>query len=139
VNIFEIILNPNDPVYVLAGPFSISLDGTKLAYMDLDQYYLEDIHFYDLKDKNHGIEVESIWMDSNPAYSPDGNYLAFLSDRSGKTEIWIKDRSSGDLKQLTGFHDLYIDSKLTWSPDSKRIYFKLYRDEVYGIYSLGIE
>ncbi len=85
-----------------------------------------------------GIEIESVWNDSNPSYSPDGKYLAFLSTSSGKSEIWLKDFSSGSLIQLTGEEDQYIESELTWSHDRQKIYFKFYQDNVYGIYYLEL-
>ena len=39
----------------------------------------------------------------DPTWSPDGHFLAFLSDRegSGQTQIWIWDATNNDLKKLS--------------------------------------
>ena len=48
--------------------------------------------------------VASAGEDSYPTYSPDGRRLAFISDRSGDAELWIKE-ADGREQQLT-FGDL---------------------------------
>jgi tricorn protease len=58
-----------------------------------------------------------------PALSPDGVQLAFVSDRSGEYEIWIgaPDRKL-EARRLGGGAARY-PSSLTWSPDGRRIAF----------------
>ena len=38
---------------------------------------------------------------ASPSFSPDGSKLAFVSDRFGGPQIFVKDMSSGDTKRLT--------------------------------------
>ena len=39
----------------------------------------------------------------SPAWSADGNHLAFSSSRSGDSEIWIADSDGGNLHRITSF------------------------------------
>jgi len=39
--------------------------------------------------------------DASPCWSPDGEYICFISNRSGKMAIWIMDKNGKNLKQLT--------------------------------------
>jgi dipeptidyl aminopeptidase/acylaminoacyl peptidase len=57
---------------------------------------------------------------SNPRWSPDGKYLAFLSKRGeGMTQVWLLSRMGGEAQQLTeAIQD--VDT-FAWSPDSKRL------------------
>lgn len=56
----------------------------------------------------------------NPVYSPDGRYLAFLSTRSGREQIWIEDRQAQEVFQLT--HLTSGDVKVpTWDASSRRL------------------
>lgn len=57
----------------------------------------------------------------NAAWSPDGKWIAYVSDQSGETEIWIRSQDGlGEPQQLTTGADTY-KYELAWSPDSKRI------------------
>ena len=58
----------------------------------------------------------------NAQWSPDGKHIAYISDRSGETELYLHDVKNGTLTQLTNNNDTYIRS-LTWSPDSKSIVY----------------
>jgi dipeptidyl aminopeptidase/acylaminoacyl peptidase len=60
--------------------------------------------------------------DRAPRWSPDGQYLAFLSNRSGKTQLWVMPTGGGEAKQLTTFKD-GIASPPVWSPDGKCLFF----------------
>jgi dipeptidyl aminopeptidase/acylaminoacyl peptidase len=57
---------------------------------------------------------------THPRWSPDGKYLAFLSERDGgKTQVWLLDRRGGEAQKLT---DTIQDvDDFAWSPDSKRL------------------
>jgi dipeptidyl aminopeptidase/acylaminoacyl peptidase len=59
--------------------------------------------------------------DSQPRWSPDGKYLAFLSapPGEGKAQIWLLDRRGGAARQLTSVKG-DLDS-YAWSPDGKRL------------------
>ncbi len=57
----------------------------------------------------------------NAAWSPDGRWIAFVSDQSGEDEIWIRSQDlPGEARQLTAGADTY-KYELAWSPDSRRI------------------
>ncbi len=61
-------------------------------------------------------------MDRSPRFSPDGSLLAFTSNRSGKTQLWLLNmKEGGEARRLTNLEDGL--SQFTWSPDSKRIAF----------------
>ncbi len=55
------------------------------------------------------------------AWSPDGKHVAYLSDRTGEYEIWVRDADGkGQEKQLTTGSKTY-KMQLDWSPDSKHL------------------
>jgi len=59
--------------------------------------------------------------DRSPKWSPDGKYIAYLSDKSGEYEIYIQKSDGSEApKQLTENAETYKYS-LQWSPDSKKI------------------
>lgn len=59
----------------------------------------------------------------SPAWSPDGKWIAYLSDRSGEEEIWrIAQDGSGDPERLTRDGQVRRHG-LLWSPDGSHIAF----------------
>ncbi|HYT88727.1 MAG TPA: S41 family peptidase [Gemmataceae bacterium] len=56
-----------------------------------------------------------------PQWSPDGKWLAFIGDKTGRDEVWICDERGGQMKQLsTGDSQR---GQLRWSPDSKALLY----------------
>jgi dipeptidyl aminopeptidase/acylaminoacyl peptidase len=57
----------------------------------------------------------------SPRWSPDGNYLAFLSARptGAKRQIWLLERLGGEARQLTDVKGEI--AAYAWSPDSTKI------------------
>lgn len=63
-----------------------------------------------------------VGFDSYPSLSPDGNSIAYSSDRNGKFEIYIKQLTAGGREvQLTA--DESENFQPAWSPDGKLIAF----------------
>lgn len=57
----------------------------------------------------------------NAAWSPDGKFIAYISDISGETEIYIEPQDGkAESIQITKNGDTY-KYQITWSPDSKKI------------------
>ncbi len=88
---------------------------------------------------------------TNPAWSPDGRWIAFLSDRpaqikdtpDGKKQLYVISADGGEAQQLTKVESDVSD--FDWAPDSKRIAFSMSdpetkamkdRKEKYGEYSV---
>ncbi len=88
---------------------------------------------------------------TNPVWSPDGKWIAFLSDRpgqitgtpEGKKQLYVIPADGGEAQQLTKMESDVND--LAWAPDSKRIAFSASdvepktlkdRKEKYGEYSV---
>ncbi len=58
----------------------------------------------------------------NVSYSPDGKWLAFISDRSGREELYVAAADgTGEAQKLTDIDAL--KNGYNWSPDSKLIAF----------------
>lgn len=62
-------------------------------------------------------------------WSPDGRYIAFISDRTGEDEIYLQDIAGGDPVQATRNNSTYIRG-LEWSPDSKTILYTDRRNRI---------
>jgi len=61
---------------------------------------------------------------SHPRWSPDGKYLAFLSERNeGKKQVWVLNRLGGEAQKLTDTPQDVEDFE--WAPDSKRLVLEL--------------
>ena len=57
--------------------------------------------------------------DDEPAWSPDGSHIAFVSDRTGHFEIYIMNADGSNVVRRT-FSESYTQNP-TWSPDGARI------------------
>lgn len=60
-------------------------------------------------------------LDAQPVYSPDGETILFLSDRSGAENIWLMDADGGNPRQISFYDDNPAFSSPEWSPDGKSI------------------
>ena len=65
-----------------------------------------------------------------PAWSPDGKYLAFYSDREGTPALWIWERASGALRKAS---DAIVRARVEttiplWTPDSKKILIRVLQE-----------
>ncbi len=66
--------------------------------------------------------TDSPQPDYDPVWSPTGEWIAFVSERTGNDEIWIIHPDGTGLKQLT--HNTWEwDKHPSWSPDGKQIVF----------------
>ena len=74
-------------------------------------------------------------QDLYPAWSPDGEHIAFSTDREGNFEIYLLRLSNGALQNLTAYPG--FDDQPSWSPDGSRIAFTSRRDGSNDIYVMN--
>ena len=61
--------------------------------------------------------------ETGPSWSPDGQWVAYLSDRSGEYEIYVRPSDgSGEERRVTHDGDTWRFAPV-WSPDSRRLMF----------------
>lgn len=60
--------------------------------------------------------------DGGAEYSPDGQRIAFSSNRGGSREIWVADGSGEHAQALTHFGGP-ISGTARWSPDGRELAF----------------
>jgi tricorn protease len=68
-------------------------------------------------------------FDQQPAWSPNGRYVAWWSDQSGEYNIWLQDQKDGSKRQLTKFNK-GMGWAIFWSPDSKKLAFINHLQEI---------
>ncbi|HWZ44916.1 MAG TPA: S41 family peptidase [Candidatus Saccharimonadales bacterium] len=61
--------------------------------------------------------TQSYSRETSPSWSPDGKWVAFVSDKSGREEVWIAHEDSSGLKKIS---DSDAEKQaIRWAPDSK--------------------
>jgi tricorn protease len=69
-----------------------------------------------------------------PKWSPDGKYIAFVSDRSGRDEVWISDPEGRSPKKVSDLDN--EKAALVWTPDSKALFYSASDRKLYS-YSIA--
>ncbi|GAB4544998.1 MAG: hypothetical protein OHK0023_02610 [Anaerolineae bacterium] len=122
----------NTPVAVASGNHlspSFSPDGSQIVFTfaasplpisgQPAQFYIEVMD----ADGTNRRRLTNSGTDRNPAWSPNGETIAFISDRGSEKQIHLMDADGSNVRAL-GISGVI---EVSWSPDSKRL---LYTTEV---------
>ena len=82
--------------------------------------------------------IASTAWDLHPQFSPDGQRIAFTSNRSGSYEIWTSNRDGAGAVKLTNFGGPFTSTP-RWSPDGRRLVFTARPGGQADVYVIDIE
>ena len=66
----------------------------------------------------------------SPKWSADGKFVAFISDKSGRDEVWISDPEGRTPKKITDLDN--EKGALVWTPDSKMLLYTAADKKLYS-------
>jgi tricorn protease len=65
--------------------------------------------------------THSYSRETEPTWSPDGKWIAYVSDEGGRDSVWVADPDGSNAKRLTDTDNEKLN--VGWMPDSKAVYF----------------
>lgn len=118
---------------------SVATDGRRIAYTDS----FENTNIWRTRASTpNGVNstpeqfIFSSRRNDSPQYSPDGEKIAFVSDRSGSWQIWVCDSAGANPIQLTSFGGS-VTGTPRWSPDGRWLAFDSREEGHSAIYLLS--
>ena len=96
---------------------SLSPDGKRVAVTARGEVFNVPVE----KGVTRNITRTSGANERGAKWSPDGKWIAYISDRTGETEVWLQGED-GEPQQLTKGSDTYI-RQVIWAPDSKTLLY----------------
>jgi dipeptidyl aminopeptidase/acylaminoacyl peptidase len=132
-----------------ANDFDVSPDGKELCFVadsvkdigtdtNLDLFTLS----LEKKEEPKNVTPDNPASDTNPVYSPDGKYLAFLRQTikffyADRNRLMLLDRNSGEKRELTASLDRSCANP-RWTPDAQRLCFEAEDKGYVNVYFVGI-
>lgn len=124
-------------------PTDWSPDGRFILYTNsalpaITQRFPSDVFAIDMARNRKVIPLLTTqFFENGASFSPDGKWLAFLSDESGKAEIYVQaiDRSDDSLR-VTGERFLISHQGaqcLRWRKDARELYYLGFDGQVYAV------
>ena len=95
----------------------VSPDGKTILINVLGDIYAVDANGGDARPVLTGQAFETA-----PVYSPDGKSIAFVSDRSGVTNLWVANADGTNPRQVSREDKLTIFAAPVWAPDGAAVY-----------------
>lgn len=71
-------------------PSSLSPDDRFLAYYEVHPDSLRDLHYLDLSSGTSTPFLMTKFNEREPAFSPNGQFVAYTSDESGRDEVYVR-------------------------------------------------
>ncbi|WP_417450083.1 winged helix-turn-helix domain-containing protein [Kordiimonas sp.] len=95
--------------------------GNRGDYVYVGGLMNRDVVVRDIASGAESALVTSSVDDRLPSLSPDGDTLAFVSDRSGRDEIWLHDVAGVKARKLTSGDKRPYYYDLVWAPDGRHL------------------
>ena len=106
-------------------PASISPDGKWLAYAEYGETTGFDVRLLSLEGDSEPRElVATRYSEVEPAFSPDGEWLLYVSDESGRREVYLTRVDDSRAKWQVSTRG---GANPTWNPDGREIFYRLDR------------
>ncbi|MGC9157373.1 MAG: S41 family peptidase [Terracidiphilus sp.] len=121
-----------DATAKLIDSYSLSPDGQRAAFTARGQVYTVPAEHGSARDltTEPGIRRESV------AWSPDGRWVAYVSDRTGEQAIYIRPQNGlGPAQQITAGGTEFLMQPV-WSPDSSKL---AWADSSCNLYYIGVD
>ena len=119
-----------NPLKYLTG-FDISPTGKRIVFSARGEIYTAPAKHGDVRN----ITNSSGSRDKGPSWSPDGKWVAYVSDRTGDDEVYLVDQMGKEPeKRLTDTG--HFKKGLLWSPESDRM---LYTTEANELWMLDVD
>lgn len=112
----------------------LSPDGRTIVFELLGDLYLLDSRGGTARPIATGMP-----FDSQPAFSPDGKSIAFLSDRSGIENLWVANADGSRPRQITHIDGDPILTSPAWSADGRTIFVSRFRPEYVAFELLSVD
>lgn len=111
-----------------------SRDGTRLAFE-------RDGDIYVMNADGSGAQriSDTTAEEREPAWSPDGTWIAYVRRTPGTAvrELWLMRPDGSERRGLTSQNATVATP--AWSPDSARIVFASNKDDVYALFTIGLD
>jgi tricorn protease len=81
-----------------------------------------------------------VGIETDPAFSPDGKWIAFTGQYDGNTDVYVIPAGGGVPRRLT-FHP-GVDQVVGWTPDGRRVLFRSSRNSTSGytrLFTVAVE
>jgi len=102
-------------------PSSVTPDGETLVFVEEHEETGRDIFFLNVRDRRVAPFLQSRFDEMDPAFSPDGKWIAYVTNESGRYEIHVQPfPEKGGRWQVS--HEGGLNP--LWSPDGRRLYYR---------------
>jgi len=133
-NSFENILSISNPKF--------SRDGGKVVFSGIDYKGYRDLYIFHIEKNELERLTNDYYDDRNPAFSPDGRFVVFTSDRISKGNkyyynIFLIDTYNYEMKTITSLNS--NQAYPIFSSDGKRIFFTSNISGVSNIWSVELK
>jgi Tol biopolymer transport system component len=103
-------------------PRAITADGRSLLFVEWNPETARDIWTMTLEgDQRAELVLATPFDEYRPALSPDGRWLAYVSDESGRYEVYVQSWPEGSSRLLVSAHGA---TGPVWSADGSELFFR---------------